>query len=89
MSSAWQYKITAWKEEAENLNVETSRMYHFSPCELKLDTAKKSYPGQANFDVHLSSVTEIDPAPQTSGVYVCSSPQSVLQVCLNDEKKTY
>ena len=35
VSSIWHYKITAWNEQAENLNVMRNRTYHFSKYKLK------------------------------------------------------
>ena len=51
----WRYKITAWNDQSNKLNVMENKTYRFMQCELKAyTTSEKSYLGQAEFDVHLS-----------------------------------
>ena len=64
--SIWKYKITAWNKQAANLNMVPNKTYRFRQCKLKSGmTSNKSYPTQAEFEVHLlsfSSVVELIPA---------------------------
>ena len=58
-SSIWRYNITAWNEQAENLNVMTNRTYRFYKYKLKLSVSKTAYPGKSVFDIHLTPYSSI------------------------------
>ena len=58
-SDVWRYKIVAWDEQAKNLSVEQGRTYRFEHFKMKPAKGNNSYPGQDNYEVHLSSISTI------------------------------
>ena len=54
-SDVWRYKIIAWGEQAINLNVETNRVYRFEHFKMKPKSGLGRYPGQDDYDVHLTT----------------------------------
>ena len=58
-SDVWRYKIVAWNEQAKNLSVERGRTYRFEHFKMKPAKGNFSYPGQDNYEVHLSSISTI------------------------------
>ena len=53
-AAIWQYKIMAWNEQAEKLNMIVNILYRFTNYSLKPTSAKTTYSGQGIFDVHLT-----------------------------------
>ena len=58
-SGVWRYKIVVWNEQANNLNIEMNRVYRFDHFKMKPVKGNSSYPGQDNYEVHLSSISTI------------------------------
>ena len=58
-SDVWRYKIVAWDEQAKNLNIETNRVYRFEHFKMKPAKGNCNYPGQDNYEIHLSPISTI------------------------------
>ena len=58
-SDVWRYKIVAWNDQAKNLNIETNRVYHFEHFKMKPAKGNCNYPGQDNYEIHLTPISTI------------------------------
>ena len=58
-SDVWRYKFVAWDEQAKNLSVEQGRTYRFEHMIRQLRKGKFSYPGQDDYEVHLTPKSTI------------------------------
>ena len=58
-SDVWRYKIVAWNEQAKNLNIETNHMYRFDHFKMKPVKGNSKYPGQDDYEAHLTSISTI------------------------------
>ena len=58
-SDVWHYKIVAWDEQVKNLSVEMNRVYRFEHFKVKPAKGNCSYPGQDNYEIHLTPISTI------------------------------
>ena len=58
-ADVWRYKIVFWNEQAKNLSVELNRTYRFNHFKLKSVKGNCEYPGQDEYEVHLTSISTI------------------------------
>jgi hypothetical protein len=58
-SDVWRYKFVAWDEQAKNLPVEQGRTYRFEHMIRQLRTGNFSYPGQDDYEAHLTPKSTI------------------------------
>ena len=58
-ADVWRYKIVLWNEQAKNLSVELNCTYRFNHFKLKPVKGNCEYPGQDEYEVHLTSISTI------------------------------
>ena len=58
-SDVWRFKIVVWNEQAKNLNIELNRVYQFDHFKMKPVKGNCEYPGQDDYEVHLTSISTI------------------------------
>jgi hypothetical protein len=53
-SDVWRYKFVVWDEQSKNLPVEKGRTYRFEHFKMQPRNGSFSYPGQDDYEVHLT-----------------------------------
>ena len=60
----WRFKITAWNSDVSKLMIEVGKCYTISHCKIKPTNNSTNYPGQADYELHMTRTSKITETSQ-------------------------